>query len=72
MKAALFVSPNVIEVKRDLPEPEFKDGILVKCKNDRILRDRCKNDQRAQETLQALAHVVRSRVFRCCRQNHHG
>ena len=30
MKAALFVSPNVIEVKRDLPEPEFKDGILVK------------------------------------------
>jgi L-iditol 2-dehydrogenase len=32
MKAALFVSPNVIEVKNDLPEPEFKDGILVKVK----------------------------------------
>ena len=32
MKAALFVSPNVIEVKHDLPEPEFKEGILVKVK----------------------------------------
>ena len=32
MKAALFVAPNTIEVKHDLPEPEFKDGILVKVK----------------------------------------
>jgi len=32
MKAALFISPNVIEVKRDLPDPDFKDGILVKVK----------------------------------------
>jgi L-iditol 2-dehydrogenase len=30
MKAALFVAPNTIEVKHDLPEPEFKEGILVK------------------------------------------
>jgi L-iditol 2-dehydrogenase len=30
MKAALFVAPNMIEVKHDLPEPEFKEGILVK------------------------------------------
>jgi L-iditol 2-dehydrogenase len=32
MKAALFISPNVIEVRRDLPDPEFKEGILVKVK----------------------------------------
>jgi L-iditol 2-dehydrogenase len=32
MKAALFVAPNVIEIKRDIPEPEFKEGILVKVK----------------------------------------
>jgi L-iditol 2-dehydrogenase len=32
MKAALFVAPNTIEVKHDLPEPEFKNGILVKIK----------------------------------------
>jgi len=32
MKAALFVEPNVIEVKKDLPEPDFKDGVLIKVK----------------------------------------
>lgn len=32
MKAALYAAPNVIEIKHDLPEPDFKEGILVKVK----------------------------------------
>ncbi len=43
MKAALFVAPNTIEVKHDLPEPEFKEGIFVKSKYNRFLRHRCEN-----------------------------
>ena len=32
MKAALYAAPNVIEISHDLPEPDFKEGILVKVK----------------------------------------
>ena len=32
MKAALMIEPNIIKVQRDLPEPEFKDGLFIKVK----------------------------------------
>ena len=37
MKAAMMIDVNKVEAVNDLPEPEFKEGVLVKVKMIKII-----------------------------------